>query len=173
MEEVQLKYSSWYENIWISLFNYLPTLRRSSHWPKQANQETRDIRYAISKGCNRFFKDDLHSTKWHRFGSKKSKCSAWLCQVFNTYPVKLKMRKKPTTQTWPSHAALYTGHVVHVIYRTKWIIKTEDCFIVQNTDERVRGCRQALGLHGTDDEVIDPMSSCHFLWHHNRSYRVL
>lgn len=82
LEEVQIKYSSWYENIWISLFNYLPTLRRSSHWPKQANQETRDIRYAISKGCNRFFKDDLHSTKWHRFGSKKSKCSVWLCQVF-------------------------------------------------------------------------------------------
>lgn len=24
--------------------------------------------------------------------------------------------------------------------------------------EFVRGCRQALGLHGTDDEVIDPMS---------------
>lgn len=69
--------------------------------------------------------------------------------------------RKTTTQTWPLHAALYTGHVVHVIYRTKWIIKTEDCFIVQNNaDERIcLKLRQALGLHGTEDEVIDPMSS--------------
>lgn len=39
--------------------------------------------------------------------------------------------------------------------------------------EFVRGCRQALGLHGTDDEVIDPMSKYHFLLHQNRSYSVL